>query len=213
MRIATRQITGNAAFQPSCPSRHAASASGQPRSSVLAHPETVESEMTGQITIQAPDAPATGKQWGLIRHLAHEAGFQTAREAVIDVLGSYTKGAFTRELASAVITALKVRQTIPADEQPLAIEPPTATPQVDALAGMAPMGWADRTNGATEPEFDLGAADEPTVAVQCAHWGTLAVREVEPDPRYPDETEHEISCTRCGANWAQVESSAPAAIQ
>ena len=180
--------------------------------------------MAEQITIQAPNAPATGKQWGLIRHLAHEAGFKTATEAVVDVLGSYTKGAFTRELASAVITTLKTRDDSEAENEPANRTAYQAfregwaaafktTPQIDPLPGMAPMGLLDPTADTAEPELDLAAKAEPTVAVQCAHWGTLQVREVAADPRYPDEIEHEIACSCCGAQWAQVEAGNPTTIQ
>lgn len=191
--------------------------------------------MTDQVTIQAPNAPATGKQWGLIRHLAHEAGFKTATEAVIYVLGSYTKGALTRELASTVIIGLQDPDQIEAGDGSAAIEPPrqeepanrsplqafrdgwtkvfTPTPQIDPLPCMAVLGLSEPATSPNEPELDLAPAEKPSVAVQCGHWGTLQVREIEPEPDYPDEIEHEIRCGRCGAQWAQVEAGNPHTIQ
>lgn len=180
--------------------------------------------MSEQITIQAPNAPATGKQWGLIRHLAHEAGMKTATEAVVDVLGSYTKGEFTRELASNVITELKARNEAPDNTEEPANQSRlqafrdgwtrafTPTPQIDPLPGMGPMGWAEPATTPVEPELDLEPKSEPAKAMRCGHWGMLEKVEVEPDPEYPDEIEHEIVCRHCGTTWVQVEEKTPVTV-
>ena len=215
MWIATRQVNGQAETPLSCPSRHAAN--GQPGPSCLVHLQPMGIDMTEQVTIQAPTAPATGKQWGLIRFLAKEAGYEKATDAIKAVFGFYEPKMLNRARASTVIEALKTRNEQPAEDPPLAIAAPApqpATPQVDALPGMAPLGMAEPTSDTTEPELDLGNVDQKPVAVECKHWGTLEVAEVAVDPDDPDEeVEYEINCRACGAVWAQVETGNPHTIQ
>lgn len=160
------------------------------------------------VTIQAPDAPATGKQWGMIKALAREAGYAKATEAIIAVFGYYEKRMLNRARASAVIEALKCRAKIESTDRPLAIEPPKATPQIDAMPGFAPLGMRFEDTPPPEPEFLFETPDEPTNP-DCEHWGSLVLSRQAIDPD-DDSVGHEteIHCGTCGTIWSETLSKA-----